>query len=200
MACEVGAVVAHGHGLGKVPATRTAPRCGSRREGVAREDSRPLRRRGRCVPGKRDQLVGAVAENDLRGRHPELLREPLLEREGCAVGIQIGLFERGLDRGHRERTRPQRVLVRGELDRIGDAVFPGHLVDRLSRNIGGQRFDVGRNERRDHAAGVYRTRCRLGQGGRAPLCVATIRPPAPKRHRGSGSACSDRRSAPPVPG
>ena len=88
------------------------------------------------------RVVGAVAERDLAGVDAELGRQLVLEHVTAAVGIQPGIGERALHGLDRQRARPERVLVRRQLDDVADAELALQLFDGFARHIRRQRAHV----------------------------------------------------------
>ena len=58
-----------------------------------------------------------------------------------AVGVAIQLGQRRLNRLDRARRRPERILVRRQLDGIDDSELALQLLDRLARLVGSKRGD-----------------------------------------------------------
>ena len=91
------------------------------------------------MPNEFEDLIGAVAEDQIGGGQVELGGEPLLEVEGISVRVEVDLAD-GLAHGClREAGRAKRVLVRGQLYDIvgGQAEFAGDFLDRTPRLIDG---------------------------------------------------------------
>src|SRR2546425_6316039 len=82
-----------------------------------------------------DQLVRAVAEHDMVGRHAVLLGERLAQVEAAAVRVAVEVVERREDRLLHSVGWRQRVLVRRELDRVVDPELALQLLDRLARLV-----------------------------------------------------------------
>src|SRR5262249_8976662 len=71
----------------------------------------------------------------------------------AAVRIAIDPVERRADRGQRPRRRSERVLVRGELDRVRDPELAFELLDRLAGNVRRQLAQVPRHQSIDEIRG-----------------------------------------------
>ena len=93
-----------------------------------------------------DDLVRAVADDDLVGGHAQALRQAALQVEGRAVRVAVQVPERGRDRGQRLGRRTERVLVGGELDGAVDPEVALELLDRHARRIRRERPDPFRDE------------------------------------------------------
>src|SRR4029079_12888253 len=96
-----------------------------------------------------EDVVRAVAQDDLLGRKVEAPRERSLEVEARTVGIARELGGRPRDRRERLGTRPARILVRGELDdrRFVEAELAREVADRLRRRGTRESRDVIRPDR-----------------------------------------------------
>ena len=120
-----------------------------------------------------DDLVRAVADEDVVRRHAVPLGQAPAEIEGGAVRVEMDGAERVGHRRHRPRRRAERVLVRGELDRARDAELALHLLDRLARRIRRERPDPLGHEMTDvhqrSGSGRRRVRAQHLQPQRAPL-------------------------------
>ena len=105
---------------------------------------RRIRGREERARDELEHVVGAVAEDEIRGRQRELAREDRLELEAAAVRVVMQLGERAADRLERARGRAQRVLVGGHLEdvRLGDPQLAGCFSDRLAGNVGRDRSNV----------------------------------------------------------
>ena len=64
-------------------------------------------------------LVGAVAENELLGGDPQIGGQVLFQVIGVAVGVTVQACEIGLNGGQGLRGGPQGVFVGGQLDGVG---------------------------------------------------------------------------------
>src|SRR5205823_9624640 len=102
--------------------------------------------------------------------HPEALGQPALEIEGGAVGIAVQVAERGRDRGDGLRRGAERVLVRGELDRVADAELALELLDRLAGRVRGERPDPLRHE------GAHVHQASGGAAGYEPRTLSRVAP------------------------
>src|SRR5207253_1627545 len=93
------------------PRAREGGRGRVRLEGGLGDDDlvAPLERRERH---ERDQLVGAVADDELLGCDAEPPGEGLTQREGAAVGVEVHARRLVRDRGDDARRRAEGVLVR----------------------------------------------------------------------------------------
>jgi hypothetical protein len=83
-----------------------------------------------------DQLVGAVADDDLRGRDPQPAGQRLAQGEAAAVGIEVhavGLAADGVDH---PGGRPQGVLVRRQADQLGEAQLGCQRLQGLAGIVG----------------------------------------------------------------
>ena len=78
----------------------------------------PLERRERQEP---EQLVGAVAEDELLGPDAEPSGEGLAQREGTPVGVEVDARRLARDRGDDAGRGPERVLVGRQADELGKA-------------------------------------------------------------------------------
>src|SRR5262249_25598957 len=114
------------------------------RKGVARHDGFVAWTHER-PHGELDQFVRAVAEDEAVFGDAELRRDGAPQLIAVAVGIEMESAQPFADRLQSLRRRPQRVLVRGDLDRVLDAVLPLYLLDRLARLVGNERADVFRH-------------------------------------------------------
>ena len=92
-----------------------------------------------------DDVVGAVAQDQVGRFHPQFGRQLLLEIKGVAVRIQMQLPGGPAHRGQRGGGRPERIFVRGQLDDLarGQSQFPRHLLDGPARLIDRQMFQDG---------------------------------------------------------
>jgi hypothetical protein len=104
-----------------------------------------------------DELVRAVADQDLLDREIEAAGESLLQIEGAAIGVEVHALAGCPRRGHPERRWSKRVLVGGQLGDVADPVLPLHLLDGLARHVGLQRRDVRRDERHPAHSSVENT-------------------------------------------
>jgi hypothetical protein len=89
-----------------------------------------------------DELVGAVAHDDVLGgeavtprqRHPKIV--------GAAVGVAVEMAQRVRDRLEHPLRGRERILVGGELDDVGEAELALELLDGLPGLVGGDPEDV----------------------------------------------------------
>ena len=97
---------------------------------VLRDDHLGAGRQER-VADELDDFIGAVAEDQVGGRHAEFGGELLLQVKGVAVRVKIHLGQRLAHGGQREARGAERVFVRGELDDVvgGQAEFAGDFFD-----------------------------------------------------------------------
>ena len=83
-----------------------------------------------------DQLVGAVADEELAGRDVEAPGERRAERGGAAVGIEVDARGLARDRLDDARRGAERVLVGGEARELRDPELRGELLEGLARVVG----------------------------------------------------------------
>ena len=107
------------------------------REGVAHGDDLVNAGTGEGVEEQLDDLVGAVAEDDVLAREAELLRDGVPEMEAAAVGIEMGALQLLAHRGHGEGRRAEGILVGGELDHEPgvEPELARDIIDRLARLV-----------------------------------------------------------------
>ena len=98
--------------------------------------------------GKVEQLVRAVALDDVRHRHAMLRCDALTQPERVRVGVAMHVVQRGARRGEGFRARTERVFVGGELDRIRNAELTRELLDGLTALVREQRLDRRRYQGR----------------------------------------------------
>src|SRR5690606_33101128 len=120
-----------------------------------------------------------------------LRRERLLQCMAVAVGVQTDLCSSRSNRVARAWSRPERILVRGKLDAVLDAVLALELFDRLARHIRRDAAHAGSDQRcgieRHRAKGCRPGALRMGRtstdairtSGRSP----TPRAPRLSKHR-----------------
>jgi len=122
------------------------------------------------------QVIGAVAEEDVVGVAAEPGRQAAAQRESGGIGIAMQLGQRRRQRRQRPGRRPERVLVRGDLDDPGDAELALELLDRFPRLVdvqaGDMRWHEGARRRIRHDQGtlhpfgpIPNRRERHGSGG-----------------------------------
>src|SRR5262249_19324318 len=79
-----------------------------------------------------NQLVRPVANNEARAIDLQFFRQPPLQVKRVSVRIKVKMREGSGNRCNCLRRRTERVLVRGNLDRIMNPVFAFKLFYRLS--------------------------------------------------------------------
>jgi len=89
-----------------------------------------------------EQVVGTVAERDLRDVDTELRGELVLELVAAAVGIEPGVGERRVHRGECVGAGTEGVFVRRELDDAADAELAFELFDGFAGDVRRERADV----------------------------------------------------------
>src|SRR4029450_10196434 len=82
-----------------------------------------------------------AAEDELVLTDAELRRELRAQGEARAVRIAVDVLERAAYRFERERRRPERILVRCELDHAGEPELALELLDRFARLVRLERRD-----------------------------------------------------------
>src|SRR5207244_12873121 len=92
------------------------------------------------------ELVRAVAEDQVVGLHAPMPRQVLAEREARGVRVEADALRRLLHRRHRQRRWPERVLIGGQLDDVPNAILALGLLDRLPRNVWLQLQDIRTGE------------------------------------------------------
>ena len=114
------------------------------REAVLRHDHLRAGRYQR-VADELDDLVRAVAEDEVGGRHAEFGGELLLQVEGVAVRIEVHLGQRLAHGGQGQPRRAQRVFVGGQLDDVvgGQAEFARDFLDGAAGLIHRHGLEVG---------------------------------------------------------
>ena len=83
-----------------------------------------------------DDLVGAVAKDQLFRHDSQFLRHSGLQIKAIAIRIKMKLVEPLLNSTDSLRRRSKRIFIRRELDGIRDAVLAFDLFDGLSRRVG----------------------------------------------------------------
>ena len=92
-----------------------------------------------------DDLVRAVAKDNLLRRHPELGRQGLGQIVAAAVRVAVQVGQCPGDGLHGLRRGAKRVFVGGHLDGAGDAVLPLQLLKGLAGRIGDEVLNVWRD-------------------------------------------------------
>ncbi len=102
-------------------------------------------RHDECVARKLDDLVGAVAEDQVLGAHAEFFGQPAFEVKGVAVGVEVEIVQDVLHRGERGGGWAERILIRSQFDdvRRGQAQLPGHFLNRAAGLVGRDAGEVG---------------------------------------------------------
>ncbi len=87
-----------------------------------------------------EELIGAVAEEEVGGLDAEVAGEALLEVEGVAVGVEVDVGDGGVEGGDGFRGGAEGVFVGGEFDDLveGQAEFAGDLVDGAAGLVDGE--------------------------------------------------------------
>ena len=126
-------------------AQRHAARHAARRLDDQAVDDERLVRQHRLVAGAEkaphdefQELVRAVADEDILRRDAVACGEPLRQMERGPVGVAMNVRQRGGQRGERARRGPERILVGRELDGAADAELALELLDGLPRRVRGQ--------------------------------------------------------------
>ena len=113
------------------------------------------------VADKFDQLVGTVAEDHIRARDAEFLRNRLAQVIAAAVRVNVGFLQRGAHRHQGLGRRPERVLIRGELADLRrlQPEFPCDILNRLAGFVGYKITQLGVGGIPDrHKAEYFRVR------------------------------------------
>ena len=84
-----------------------------------------------------DDLIRAVAQNEIRRLHPEFFGQPLLDIKRVAVRIKMQVRNGLLHRRQRRGRRAERIFVRRQLDdvRRRQAQFARHFLNRPARLV-----------------------------------------------------------------
>ena len=88
-----------------------------------------------------DELVGAVADDDLVRRHPEAAAERGAHGRGAAVGIEVDAGRLATDRLDHAGRRSQRVLVGGEADQLVETELVLERIEGFAGVVGGDALD-----------------------------------------------------------
>jgi len=92
---------------------------------------------------ERDQLVGAVADDELLGRDAEPLGEGLTQREGATVGVEVHARRLVRDRGDDARRGSEGVLVRRQAHELRQAELRREPLEGLPRVVRGHPVEDG---------------------------------------------------------
>ena len=90
---------------------------------------------------ERDQLVRAVADDELVGPDAEAPRQSLAQGGRAAVGIEVHARRLARDSGHGPWRGAEGVLVGREPDEVGPPELFGEPLERRARVVGGKRVE-----------------------------------------------------------
>ena len=94
-------------------------------------------------PDHRQELVGAVADDDLLGRHAQAPAEGLAQRGAAPVGIEVRAARLPRDGRHHARRGAQRALVGRQPHQLREPELRGQGLERLAGLVRGDAVENG---------------------------------------------------------